>query len=141
MPFQTTVLVELENIRCGSCSVPHGVPKSILDAARADRSKGWYCPNGHRLVFKTSEADRLKNDLAAARRELDRERNHKEYFEGRLSETQKEKDHVTRQLNGTRGYLKTVKARIAGGVCPCCNRTFVNVGRHMENKHPNFKAE
>lgn len=26
--------------------------------------------------------------------------------------------------------------RIHNGVCPCCNRSFVNLQRHMKTKHP-----
>ena len=33
--------------------------------------------------------------------------------------------------------LTRLQKRIHAGVCPCCNRTFTNVARHMKTKHPN----
>lgn len=29
---------------------------------------------------------------------------------------------------------------VAAGVCPCCNRTFQQLARHMASKHPNVVA-
>lgn len=34
--------------------------------------------------------------------------------------------------------LRKVKDRVKNGVCPCCNRTFVNLQRHMHTKHPSY---
>jgi hypothetical protein len=34
-----------------------------------------------------------------------------------------------------------MRKRIQSGVCPCCNRTFENLGRHMKSKHPAFDYE
>jgi hypothetical protein len=38
--------------------------------------------------------------------------------------------------------VKGVKTRMANrikhGVCPCCNRTFLNLQRHMTTQHPSF---
>jgi hypothetical protein len=28
---------------------------------------------------------------------------------------------------------------VANGVCPCCNRTFQNLARHMAGKHPDYE--
>lgn len=38
------------------------------------------------------------------------------------------------------GATKTrIKNRVKNGVCPCCNRTFENLARHMQAKHSDFK--
>lgn len=29
-----------------------------------------------------------------------------------------------------------IKKRVQGGACPCCNRHFVQLERHMATKHP-----
>ncbi len=34
--------------------------------------------------------------------------------------------------------MTKVKKRAANGVCPCCNRTFSDLARHMKAKHPDF---
>jgi hypothetical protein len=31
--------------------------------------------------------------------------------------------------------------RIGNGVCPCCNRSFTNLRRHMTTKHPEYPKE
>lgn len=40
----------------------------------------------------------------------------------------------------TKGKLTKTRNRIAKGVCPCCNRSFVNLGKHMAGQHPDFGA-
>lgn len=37
-----------------------------------------------------------------------------------------------------RGKLKAQTTRVKNGVCPCCNRSFQNLKRHMNTKHPNW---
>lgn len=38
----------------------------------------------------------------------------------------------------TRAKLVRDRARFANGVCPCCNRSFENVARHMRTQHPDY---
>lgn len=38
-----------------------------------------------------------------------------------------------------KGQNTRLKNRIAAGVCPCCNRSFQNVARHMAGQHPDFQ--
>jgi hypothetical protein len=40
-----------------------------------------------------------------------------------------------------KGQLTKHRKRSAAGTCPCCNRTFANMGRHMKTKHPEFVEE
>ena len=61
---------------------------------------------------------------------------------GRLAS---ERDQLAASLRGTkanaartRKELHSVKARVAHGVCPCCNRTFKQLARHMKTKHPDY---
>lgn len=37
-----------------------------------------------------------------------------------------------------RGVVTKTKNRIGKGVCPCCNRTFVELARHIATKHPDY---
>lgn len=39
-----------------------------------------------------------------------------------------------------KGVATRLKNRAAHGVCPCCNRTFQQLARHMSAKHPDFKT-
>lgn len=47
---------------------------------------------------------------------------------------------VERSLTAHKGHTTRLKNRIAAGVCPCCQRTFVNLARHMKGQHPNYKG-
>lgn len=48
---------------------------------------------------------------------------------------------LERRLAAQRGVTTRLKNRVANGVCPCCNRTFANLQRHMSTKHKGFIAE
>lgn len=37
-----------------------------------------------------------------------------------------------------RGQLTKLKRRVSNGVCPCCNRSFADLHRHMTEKHPDY---
>jgi len=118
---RTTELIEMQ---CGTCGVWHAIPKAMRDSCKEEGGY-WHCPNGHQRGYREGlherealrrERDKLKQD--AARLEQEREE--------ALKEARAMKDK----------YLK-VQKRAAAGVCPCCNRTFTNVQRHMKTKHPN----
>lgn len=106
---------------CPTC----GVPVILTDnhERRLRESKAtFYCPNGHPQSFKTGELDRLKKELESAKRDADWQRQRRE---------QEERSHAA-----TRGQMTKLKNRVTNGVCPCCNRTFKNLQRHMQSKHP-----
>lgn len=55
-------------------------------------------------------------------------------------ETEAEK--LTKQLASEREAKVTrIKNRVGNGVCPCCNRTFQNLQRHMHTKHPEYRSD
>lgn len=37
-----------------------------------------------------------------------------------------------------KGAHQRTKNRVAKGVCPCCNRSFTNLAKHMAGQHPDF---
>ena len=97
----------------------------------------WYCPNGHRQQY-TGESDKEK---------IKRLEQDKEWFSKRLNEANAREEEARRSLAATKGVLTrtkkklaTTETRVANGVCPCCNRTFANLARHMKGKHPEYVA-
>lgn len=129
-----------EDQDCIVCFVKFGVPTGFTRARQADK-KSFYCPNGHSMSYTQSEADRLKAALQkqeqatqAAKDEAARERRWREQKQETL-------EHTQRRLAAQRGVTTRLKNRVANGVCPCCNRTFVNLQRHMATKHAGFVAE
>lgn len=110
---------------CCNCGIEFGVPQHFLDARRAD-AKDFHCPNGHVLSFAETEADKM-------RRERDRAKQ-------QIAQRDDEITALRRQVEAEQRKAKRVQKRIHAGVCPCCNRTFQNVARHMATKHPETPA-
>lgn len=106
---------------CPTCGITYGVPIDWLNKRR-DHHENWFCPSGHSLVFTENEAERLRRELASA--------------EARLARTQTILKQEERQHRRTRKALEKTTKRITNGVCMCCNRSFVNLSRHMKTKHP-----
>lgn len=112
--------------QCGTCAVWHTIPEIVYNCYRAEGGF-WHCPNGHQRGWHKGtdaierentrrERDRLKQDAARLAEEIAAEK--------------------ARADAAERKYLQA-KRRSAAGVCPCCNRTFANMQRHMKSKHPN----
>ena len=70
------------------------------------------------------ERDRLIQRMAEKDDEIKRQRDRKEAAQ--------------RQASAFKGVVTRTKNRIAGGACPCCNRTFQNLARHMATKHSDY---
>lgn len=117
----TTTLVA---VTCGACGIPFGMSREYYDRRQQDKGN-WHCPNGHSRHFlgETEEA-RLRAQLESARRDAEHQRQQRTIEE--------------RKNRALRGELTKTKKRVAVGVCPCCNRTFENLARHMKGQHPDF---
>lgn len=118
---------------CCSCGIEFSAPAHYFSKRRQD-GKTFYCPNGHKLHFGESETDklrrerdRLKQRVAQKDDEIERQRNWREGAE--------------RSASAYKGQATRLRNRIKAGVCPCCNRTFQNLQRHIAGQHPEFKAE
>lgn len=103
--------------------------QTIIEQVTLCTSDWFYCPNGHQQHYSKSEAQKLREQLETRDRELRKskcetlnERNAKLAVEA-------EKAKVERKL-----------ARVKRGVCPCCNRSFNNLQRHMATKHADQKT-
>lgn len=131
----TTVTDDLKT--CPLCGVHYA-----LDAAFArlkwDQGGDWYCPNGHNLIFTETKAQKLQKQLDAERKKIADQQETIRYFDKRLSETVQERDNATRNWKSTKTRLRKTKERVANGVCPCCNRNFENLQRHIRTKHPAY---
>jgi 50S ribosomal subunit-associated GTPase HflX len=117
---------DLKELQCGTCGVWHAIPLAMYDSCRTEGGF-WHCPNGHSRGWGKGtikeERDRLKQKFA----QLDDE----------IGELRVARDNAQRDREAAEKKLIAAKRRSAAGVCPCCNRTFGNVQRHMKTKHPN----
>jgi ssDNA-binding Zn-finger/Zn-ribbon topoisomerase 1 len=122
--------VSLEHVEC-SCGGVYAISKRIMDLAR-ERGGSWHCPYCQGLVsFNETEVKRLQKELEA-------ERARKQAALERANRLNEELGKTEIQLKRTKTILKNHKTRTANGVCPCCNRAFVQLQRHMETKHPDY---
>lgn len=127
MPEHATtmyVTVTLESETCCICGIAFAMA-SDFRRQRREKHDGFYCPAGHQQYYTgATEAERLKAQLEAQKRDTEWQRSQRERAE--------------RQLSAARGRITKIKNRVGHGVCPCCNRSFENLARHMAGKHPEF---
>lgn len=118
---------------CGECGIEFKVPDHFK-RERLETGKGWYCPNGHSRVFKETESDKYRREAERLKQQLAMKDDAIRY--------QKEaREAAERRASAARGQVTRLKNRAAAGVCPCCNRHFTNLERHMQGKHPDFAKE
>lgn len=81
----------------------------------------WYCPSGHPRIWtgQTTEAK-----LAAA--------------EAQAVALGDQLQAAVEEAETTRVALLRERHRYANGVCPCCNRSFENIARHIRGQHPDY---
>ena len=113
---------------CPVCGIDCVLPANYLKKRRED-GKSFYCPNGHSQSYTKSEADRLREQLEAAKRDAEWQRARAE---------RADKSLIAQKAQTTKARNKL--ERVANGVCPCCTRSFTNLRRHMATKHPDFKG-
>ena len=115
---------------CRTCGIVYLVPTSF-DAGKRQSKEYWFCPNGHQWAYVESESDKL-------RRERDRLKQDAARLVDEAQEAHERVEQERRRSAAARGQVTKLKKRAANGVCPCCNRTFADLQRHMSTKHPTF---
>lgn len=118
---------------CGECYIAFAIPQEKENRC-LESGESWHCPNGHCRIYTKSDNAKLKEKLA--RVEAD-----KDYYRNRTDELYNQKTHLERRVAATKGQVTKIKNRVGRGVCPCCNRTFQNLGQHMHNQHPEWLPE
>lgn len=124
-------------IRCYKCKTEFGMADDIYNIALSRREKfAFYCPNGHDQHFITGESEEEK-----LRRERDQLKQSIAYEQDRLRAEREAREAAERRVRAARGQITKLKNRASKGVCPCCNRHFTNLERHMHSQHPGFTSE
>ena len=122
---------------CYTCDSEMWLPMSLYDAAIKGREKiVFYCPYGHSQHFVSGESKE-----AILRRERDRLQQQLAERDDSIRHWIDETDKARKALGKERTALRKVHTRVAGGVCPCCNRSFAKLAAHMKTKHPEFNKE
>jgi hypothetical protein len=127
---------------CPRCKVLHAYPQYIYDAAQARKGSkkvtGYlvFCPNGHEWHF--TEGESVEDEL---RRERDLLKQRLAQKDDQIANERDRRQYAERSASARKGQVTRLKNRVAAGVCPCCNRSFENLRRHMSSQHPAFIAE
>lgn len=122
-----------EEITCCNCMVPFAVSDYVYRELKRTHNT-FYCPVGHAQHFTgESEVEKLKRELQSVKSDAT-------WYKRRAENAQAEYDGEKRSHAATKGKLTRIKNRAAHGVCPCCNRYFANMDRHMTSKHPDYQA-
>ena len=116
---------------CITCGVIFGMQGEFKEW-RLKKHTSFYCPNGHSMCY-TSETpeQKLQRELDATKLAVETAKRDAEWQRQLREKAEKKHKREVRKLH----------VRVGNGVCPCCNRTFSNLARHMGAKHPEFKSE
>lgn len=106
---------------------------------RRNNHQTFYCPNGHPGAFKGKTE--IEKKLEEAEKQLANQKARLEWAEADSKRAKEARDQAQRQASAARGQVTKIKNRVGNGVCPCCNRTFQNLLRHMHTQHPEFKVD
>jgi hypothetical protein len=121
---EATVMLTAVTCTHSGCGLTFGLDRKYV-AARQQDHETFYCPNGHGRCY------RGRSDIEQARAERDAAQS--------LARRERERRVTTEyQRRAAVGQVTKIKKRVGNGVCPCCNRTFAALARHMQGQHPDF---
>jgi len=130
------VTTELKTMTCPHCAGVFALSQSYIDEARRKGAfaQVWACPYCKEIRgYGKSSVEEEKDALNAKIAELERS---KKWAEERREYAEKEATHFRKSRDGIKGALAKERKRVGNGTCPCCNRSFTNLQRHMATKHP-----
>ena len=132
-----TVLIcttNFSSVECSNCHMLFALTQQTKDDYQ-ETHETFYCPKGHRQWYPSkSNTEKLQEKLAV----VVRDRN---YWEGQHGKEVRLHNATEARRRAQKGVVTKLKKRAVNGICPCCSRTFVNLKRHMENKHPDFSKD
>lgn len=112
------------------CGIKLAIPSNLYRQAH-DHGQSVYCPLGHSFVFTETELQRERKRREKAEQEA-------RWARQRRQAEQELREHTERQLSAQKGATTRARKRAAAALCPCCNRSFVQLRRHLATKHPDY---
>ena len=125
----------LRERKCPVCTVRYRLDPDFDDyrqnAPKGDPDRGWFCPNGHSLVYTES---RYEQQRVRAEREEKRRRQ----AEHNVRALQRRVKHEEARVRGYKGYATKLAKAAKKGECFCCGEVFADVEKHMQEAHPDW---
>ncbi len=141
MGYKINAQVTLETTTCAACGTVFAIEMLLMNSLR-NSHKDFFCPNGHTLFYNgVSQEEELKKQLKTKDTELLRTKRRLEWEESSANEAREARRQTERRLSATKGVLTRTKNRIANGICPCYNRYFEQLHKHMLSQHPGYEAQ
>lgn len=122
--------VVLTVINCGDCGGTYSINEKFR-ATCYHKGTGWTCP------YCKSGWGYYKNNKDA---EIARLKRAKERADMAAREAHQQTVDANNRARAQKAAKTRLKNRIAAGVCPCCNRTFQNLARHIAGQHPDYSS-
>lgn len=115
---------------CPTCGILFGISAAYDDRRRQD-CKSFYCPSGHSMSYDKQQTD--KERIKRLEREVANANEFARMETARANQLKAEAARVKRELTKTR-------KRAEAALCPVpgCQRSFVQMERHLRSKHPEF---
>lgn len=128
-----TVDVELATVNC-CCGGVYAITERVR-AYHQEKGTCWTCPYCQCSwgFAGNGRVQQLEKELARAHQRIDQVKADADW-------QKKQRQATERQLSAQRGVTTRIKNRVKNGVCPCCNRHFENLERHMKGQHPEYAA-
>ena len=123
----TTVQTNLITETCPACGCWHAIPEGLYNKAKEDSSLDICCPNGHKYHFTRT----LQEQLNIAQRKA-------QVAEGRVEFWKDQCTGAERSRSAHKAVATRLKKRLKKGLCPCCNKHFPDLHKHIKIKHPNW---
>jgi len=121
-----TFTEELTVVTCW-CGMTHAVPSALRDYQVRKHDDGIdvdvYCPRGHSYAIAGKSA-------------VAKERERRQGLEAQLAAERDQHAAERRAHAATKATLTKGRKRADRGVCQHCQRSFVDVARHVRTKHP-----
>ena len=122
---------------CYTCKTTFAMDWHTYKAADFGKESFTFCcPYGHKQHYCTGE-----REIGKMRRDRDRLAQRVAEKDDEIKRQKDLREHAERSASAYKGKVTRLKNRAAAGLCPCCNRTFQNLHKHMTTKHPGFKQE
>ncbi|WP_259384424.1 hypothetical protein [Bacillus thuringiensis] len=142
-----SVSQKLVTEECAQCGIIFAFTEDLqrrLKGEYAGKAEAWFfCPRGHQQYYKVgkSEEEKIRDQLGEEIRKRQRAEQNIAMHADEARQAREVAEHERRRANGYKGHAAKITKRAKAGVCPCCNRHFTALERHMVTKHPQFTPD
>lgn len=132
-------MVDYHYWTCCQCGSSQAMTKEALSIYRQS-SKQFFCVHGHLNYYPQGKSteQKLREQLEAERRSRARAEQNIAMWQDEAREAKERAQRERNRANGYKGHATRITKRAKAGVCPCCNRTFQSLAKHMATQHPDF---